>query len=110
MEKSETQKLEVRMTASQMDKLDALAAKANMDRSQFVRTVCLQGERLVVLSDFPEIVRILSEIDGKLSSAIVNGDLSEALMTETNKQLEQVVAYLMRMDAQLDAMNKEAAT
>lgn len=110
MEKSETKKLEVRVTAAQLEKLDALAAKANMDRSQFVRTVCLQGERLVILTDFPEIVRTLSEIDGMLSSAIVNGDLSESLMTETNKLLEQVVAYLMRMDAQLDAMNKEAAT
>ena len=101
-------KLEVRMTAFQIDKLDSLAEKANMDRSQFVRTVCLQSDRLVVLTDFSEIVRMLSEIDGKLSSAIVNGDLSESLMTETNKLLEQVVAYLMRMDAQLDAMNKEA--
>ena len=110
MEKSETKKLEVRVTAAQLEKLDALAAKANMDRSQFVRTVCLQGERLVILTDFPEIVRTLSEIDGMLSSAIVNGDLSESLMTETNKLLEQVVAYLMRMDTQLDAMNKEAAT
>ena len=96
------------MTESQIEKLDALAEKANMDRSQYVRTVCLQGDRLVILTDFPEIVRMLSEIDGKLSSAIVNGDLSESLMTETNKLLEQVVAYLMRMDAQLDAMNKEA--
>ena len=108
MEKSETKKIEVRMTISQIEKLDALAEKANMDRSQYVRTACLQSDRLVVLADFPEIVRTLSEIDGKLSSAIVNGDLSEALMAETNKLLEQVVAYLMRMDAQLDAMNKEA--
>ena len=66
MEKLIARKIEVRMTESQLEKLDALAAKANMDRSQFVRTVCLQGERLVVLSDFPEIVRMLSEIDGKL--------------------------------------------
>lgn len=66
VEKLIARKIEVRMTESQLEKLDALAAKANMDRSQFVRTVCLQGERLVVLSDFPEIVRMLSEIDGKL--------------------------------------------
>ena len=108
MEKTETKKLEVRVTAAQLEKLDTLANKANMDRSQYVRTVCLQSDRLVILTDFPAIVRMLSEIDGKLSSAIVNGDLSESLMTETNKLLEQVVAYLMRMDAQLDAMNKEA--
>ena len=108
MEKSETKKLEVRVTAAQLEKLDALAAKANMDRSQFVRTVCLQGDRLVVLSDFPEIVRMLSEIDGKLSSAIVNGDLSEALMAETNKLLEKIVAYLIRIDSQLEELNKEA--
>lgn len=110
MDKTDTKKLEVRVTASQMDKLDTLAAKAGMDRSQYVRTVCLQSDRLVVFNDYTEIVRVLSEIDGKLSSAIVNGYLSESLMTETNKLLEQVVAYLMRMDSQLDEMNKEAAT
>ncbi len=110
MEKSETKKLEVRVTAAQLEKLDALAAKANMDRSQFVRTVCLQGDRLVVLTEFPEIIRMLSEIDGKLSSAIVNGYLSESLMQETDKLLEQIVAYLMRMDKQLDELNKEAGT
>ena len=110
MDKKDTKKLDVRMTESQMDKLDTFAAKAGMDRSQYVRTVCLQGDRLVVLSGFTEIARVLSEIDGKLSSAIVNGYLSESLMTETNKLLEQVVQYLMRMDAQLDEMNKEAAT
>ena len=91
-----------------LDKLDLLAAKANMDRSQYVRTVCLQGDRLVILSDFTEIVRVLSEIDGKKSSAVVNGYLSESIMTETSKQLELVVAYLMRMDSQLDELNKEA--
>lgn len=88
MDKLEMKKLEVRMTVSQLEQLDMLAAKANMDRSQFVRTVCLQSDRLVVLSDFTEIIRVLSEIDGKLSSAIVSGNLSESLMTETNKQLE----------------------
>lgn len=110
MDKLEMKKLEVRMTVSQLEQLDMLAAKANMDRSQYVRTVCLQSDRLVVLSDFTEIIRVLSEIDGKLSSAIVSGNLSESLMTETNKQLELVVGYLMRMDSQLDEMNKEAAT
>lgn len=38
----------------------------------------------------------------------MNGDLSESLMTETNKLLEQVVAYLMRIDSQLEELNKEA--
>ena len=110
MDKTETKKLEVRMSVAQLEKLDTLAAKANMDRSQYVRTVCLQSDRLVVFNDYTEIVRVLSEIDGKLSTSIVNGYLSESLMTETNKLLEQVVAYLMRMDSQLDEMNKEAAT
>ena len=109
MEKKDMKKLEVRMTASQIDKLDSLAAKANMDRSQYVRTVCLQSDRLVVLNDFTEIVRVLSEIDGKISSSVVNGYLSESLMAETNKLLEQVVGYLMRMDSHLDEMNKEAS-
>lgn len=104
----ETKKIEVRMTISQIEKLDALAEEARMDRSQYVRTVCLQGDRLVVLADFPEIVRVVSEIDGKLSSALINGYLSESLMQETNKLLEQVVGYLMRMDSQLDELNKEA--
>ena len=108
MDKAEMKKLEVRMTVSQLEQLDMLAAKANMDRSQYVRTVCLQGNRLVILTDFPAIVRMLSEIDGKLSSAIVNGDLSESLMTETHKLLEQLVAYLMRIDSQLEELNKEA--
>ncbi len=110
MDKTETKKLEVRMSVAQLEKLDTLAAKANMDRSQYVRTVCLQSDRLVVFNDYTEIVRVLSKIDGKLSTSIVNGYLSESLMTETNKLLEQVVAYLMRMDSQLDEMNKEAAT
>lgn len=104
----ETKKIEVRMTISQIEKLDALAEKANMDRSQYVRTACLQSDRLVVLADFPEIVRMLTKIDGKLSSAILNGYLSDSLMQETNKLLEQVVGYLMRMDSQLDELNKEA--
>ena len=108
MAKIIARKIEVRMTESQIEKLDALAEKANMDRSQYVRTVCLQGDRLVILTDFPEIVRMLSEIDGKLSSAIVNGDLSEALMAETNKLLEKIVAYLIRIDSQLEELNKEA--
>ena len=90
MERKDTKKLEVRMTASQIDKLDSLAAKANMDRSQYVRTVCLQSDRLFVFSDYTKIVQVLSEIDGKLSSAIVSG-------------------YLMRMDSHLDEMNKEAS-
>lgn len=110
MDKTETKKLEVRMSVAQLEKLDTLAAKANMDRSQYVRTVCLQSDRLVVFSDYTKIVCVLSEIDGKLSSAIVSGYLSESLMEETNKLLEQVVGYLMRMDSQLDEMNKEAAT
>ena len=108
MDKKDTKKIEVRMSLAQLEKLDTLANKANMDRSQYVRTVCLQSDRLVVLSDFTEIIRVLSEIDGKLSSAIVSGNLSESLMTETNKQLELVVGYLMRMDSQLDELNKEA--
>ena len=110
MAKIIARKIEVRMTESQIEKLDALAEKANMDRSQYVRTVCLQGDRLVILTDFPEIVQMLSEIDGKLSSAIVNGYLSESFMAETNKLLEQVVGYLMRMDSHLEEMNKEAST
>lgn len=108
MDKSEMKKLEVRMTVSQLEQLDMLAAKANMDRSQYVRTVCLQSDRLVVFSDYTQIVKVLSEIDGKLSSAIVSGYLSESFMAETNKLLEQVVGYLMRMDSQLDELNKEA--
>lgn len=109
MDKTETKKLEVRMSVAQLEKLDTLAAKANMDRSQYVRTVCLQSDRLVVFSDYTKIVCVLSEIDGKLSSAIVSGYLSESLMEETNKLLEQVVGYLMRMDSHLDEMNKEAS-
>ena len=108
MGKIETKKLEVRMSVTQLEKLDLLAAKANMDRSQYVRTVCLQGDRLVVLHDFTEIVRVLSEIDGKISSAIVSGSLNKSLIEETNKLLEQVVGYLMRMDSQLDKLNQEA--
>ena len=108
MDKKDTKKLEVRMSLAQLEKLDTLANKANMDRSQYVRTVCLQSDRLVVFSDYTKIVQVLSEIDGKLSSAIVSGNLSESLMTETNKQLELVVGYLMRMDSQLDELNKEA--
>lgn len=109
MDKKDTKKIEVRMSFAQLEKLDTLANKANMDRSQYVRTVCLQSDRLVVFSDYTQIVQVLSEIDGKLSSAIVSGHLSESFMAETNKLLEQVVGYLMRMDSHLDEMNKEAS-
>lgn len=109
MDKKDTKKIEVRMSLAQLEKLDTLANKANMDRSQYVRTVCLQSDRLVVFSDYTKIVQVLSEIDGKLSSAIVSGYFSESFMAETNKLLEQVVGYLMRMDSQLDELNKEAS-
>ncbi len=95
------------MSDEQIEKLDKYAAAANMDRSMFVRTMCLQHDRLVVMQDLPDIVGILTEIDGKISSAIVTTDCDPALIQETNKKLEMIVQYLMRICSQLEDMNEK---
>jgi hypothetical protein len=100
-------KIEIRMSDEQIEKLDKYAAAANMDRSMFVRTMCLQHDRLVVMQDLPDIVGILTEIDGKISSAIVTTDCDPALIQETNKKLEMIVQYLMRICSQLEDMNEK---
>ena len=107
MNKKEMKKLEVRMTAAQIDRLDELAANAGMDRSMFVRTMCLQHDRLVVMQDLPDIVSIITEIDGQISSAIVTNDCDPALIRETNNRLEKIVQYLMRICSQLENMNEK---
>ena len=48
------------------------------------------------------------DVFGKMLDAVM--DLDESFMAETNKLLEQVVGYLMRMDSHLEEMNKEAST
>lgn len=100
-------KIEIRMSDEQIEKLDKYAAAANMDRSMFVRTMCLQHDRLVVMQDLPDIVGILTEIDGKISSAIVMNDCDPALIQETNNRLEKIVQYLMRICSQLENMNEK---
>ena len=100
-------KIEIRMSDEQIEKLDKYAAAANMDRSMFVRTMCLQHDRLVVMHDLPDIVGILTEIDGKISSAIVTNDCDPALIRETNNRLEKIVQYLMRICSQLENMNEK---
>ena len=100
-------KIEIRMTEADIKKLDERAEAAHMNRSNYVRAACLKDDKLVVLQDFTEVVRLMSEIDGKLTAVIVSDDWTAISQDELNKKLEQIVAYLMRIDEQLDDLNKE---
>ncbi len=95
------------MTDDEVALLDTLRTKCGLKRGPFIRQMSLSEERLIVLEGYTEIVRVISELDGKISPLLI----SERCVSETeeayiNSRLNQIVSLLLRIDSQLTEIHE----
>ena len=87
-----TEKIDFRVTPTELNKIESKVKESNMSRSEFVRNAALNKE-IIVIEGLKELSRNLKGISNNLNQALIlayKGHINSIDVEPTQKQVEEI--------------------